>query len=283
VLGYDATETNPDIPAWKARQELTIDLARDFLRYHKAHRCRFAPLGVAQGWSPKSYARAVGKLQRMGYRYIAIGGLVPLKTGQITICLAAVSQVRHSDVQLHLLGVTRTEQMTTYQGFGVSSFDSTSPFRQAFKDDKDNYHLRDRSFAAIRVPQVDGNTRLKLLVQAGRIDQAKARLAERRCLLRLAAFDEGEITLKPVLDALAAYAEILEPDHDYSAQHRDLLECAPWKSCDCGLCEKVGIQICIFRGTERNKRRGFHNLHVFRQRLSLSQRSRRTGLTRVSK
>jgi hypothetical protein len=25
--------------------------------------------------------------------------------------------------------------------------------------------------------------------------------------------------------------------------------------------------VIIFRGSERNKRRGFHNLHVFRQRL----------------
>ena len=33
------------------------------------------------------------------------------------------------------------------------------------------------------------------------------------------------------------------------------------------ICEKAGIEIVLFRGAERNKRRGFHNLHVFRQRL----------------
>jgi hypothetical protein len=167
--------------------------------------------------------------------------------------------------------------MAVFEKLGVTSFDSTSPFRQAFKDDKDNYYVGDRAFAAIRVPQVDGNTKLKLLVQAGRVDQAKARIAEQRCLSRLARFDRGETKLKAVLDALAGYAEILEPDHDYSAQHRELLETAPWKSCDCGLCEAVGIQICIFRGTERNKRRGFHNLHVFRQRLTARNRRRLVG------
>jgi len=282
VLGYDFTETNDDISAWRRRQQLTIDLARDFLQHHATSHRKFNPLGVAQGWSPKSYARAVVALQRMGYRYIAIGGLVPLKTAQIVACLAAVNNVRRTDTRLHLLGITRAEQMNVFRGFGVVSFDSTSPFRQAFKDDKDNYYVGDRAYAAIRVPQVDGNTRLKLLVQAGRVDQAKARLAERRCLDRLAKFDQGGMRLKDVLDALASYAEILEPDHDYSAQERELLESAPWKSCDCGLCEAVGIQICIFRGTERNKRRGFHNLHVFRQRLS-EKNVRRSGLTKASK
>ena len=45
--------------------------------------------------------------------------------------------------------------------FGVTSFDSTSAFRQAFKDDKDNYHMLDRTYTAVRVPQVDGNPKLK--------------------------------------------------------------------------------------------------------------------------
>jgi hypothetical protein len=169
---------------------------------------------------------------------------------------------------LHLLGITRIEQIPAFSNLGVVSFDSTSPFRQAFKDDKDNYYFGRRAYAAIRVPQADGNTKLKLRIQAGRVDQSKARIAERRCLLRLFQFDEGEATLKSVLDALSAYAELLDAPRDYAVQHRELLESAPWKRCDCGICAAVGIQVCIFRGTERNKRRGFHNLHVFRQRLT---------------
>ena len=31
--------------------------------------------------------------------------------------------------------------------------------------------------------------------------------------------------------------------------------------------QKAGINVILFRGSERNKRRGFHNLYVFRQRL----------------
>jgi hypothetical protein len=160
--------------------------------------------------------------------------------------------------------------MPAFKGMGVASFDSTSPFRQAFKDDRDNYYVLDRAYAAIRVPQVDGNTTLKSRIRAGQVDQRKARLAEQRCLRRLAAFDAGEATVSEVLDALASYGEIVKPDRDYTEQHRELLETAPWKGCDCGICEEIGIHICIFRGTERNKRRGFHNLSVFSRRLSQS-------------
>jgi hypothetical protein len=268
ILGYDATETVETIPEWARRQRLTLDLAAEFRDYHRSHNCRFHPIGVAQGWSPRSYATAVTELQDLGYDYIALGGMVPLKTAQIAACLRAVSDVRRSNTRLHLLGISRCEQIPAFEDMGVASFDSTSPFRQAFKDDRDNYYVLDKAYAAIRVPQVDGNTKLRLRIQAGRVDQAKARAAEQGCLMRLARFDTGKASVKDVLDALSAYAEIIEPGRDYSVQHRELLEAAPWKTCDCGICQKVGIQICVFRGTERNKRRGFHNLCVFSKRLS---------------
>jgi len=38
----------------------------------------------------------------------------------------------------------------------------------------------------------------------------------------------------------------------------------PWKKCDCPMCKSLGINVIIFRGTNRNKRRGFHNLWAFR-------------------
>ena len=41
----------------------------------------------------------------------------------------------------------------------------------------------------------------------------------------------------------------------------------PWKSCPCAICKELGIHVVLFRGAERNRRRGFHNLHVLRQRL----------------
>src|SRR5437762_1270840 len=143
ILGYDARIDDPllmsDVVSaeWVRRQELTLDLARDFLTMHRSAGCRFVPVGVAQGWSPASYTRAVASLQRMGYSKIALGGMVPLKTEDILACLERIEEVRQAGTAIHLLGVTRTDNVSQFADYGVESFDSTSPLRQAFKDEKD--------------------------------------------------------------------------------------------------------------------------------------------------
>jgi hypothetical protein len=278
VLGYDPTDSSPALEEWRRRQSLTLELAAQFLRDSERFACTFRPIGAAQGWSPRSYALAVGKLQEAGYRHIALGGMVPLKTDQIAACLRAISTVRLPDVQLHLLGVTRVEHMTDWSALGVTSFDSTSPFRQAFKDDKDNYYTLDRNFLAIRVPQVEGNAKLGGRIRAGQVSQARARELEQRCLKRLVDYDQGETTLPSVMEALMEYGALLDPNKDQTTQYRALLELKPWKSCACGVCEQVGIQVVIFRGTERNKRRGFHNLSVFCHRLQQRLHTPRTAI-----
>ncbi len=61
------------------------------------------------------------------------------------------------DTRLHLLGVTRTENLREFERMGVASFDSTSPLRQAFKDDRDNYYTPwTRTFTAVRIPRWRG-------------------------------------------------------------------------------------------------------------------------------
>jgi hypothetical protein len=37
----------------------------------------------------------------------------------------------------------------------------------------------------------------------------------------------------------------------------------PWQACGCAICASIGIQVVIFRGNNRNRRRGFHNTYVF--------------------
>jgi hypothetical protein len=256
---------------WVDRQELTLDYADAFLRRHRAINATFTPLGVAQGWSPTSYAHAVQKLQTIGYSSIALGGMVPLKTSDIEACLQAIEDVRHPDTHFHLLGITRTDLVRHYERYGVTSFDSTSPFRQAFKDDRDNYYSPERKYVAIRVMQIDSNHRLKQRVLAGHLDQHEGRRLEQACLETLAAYDRKECLIDEPLEALMAYDAFLEePERRVSlrGQARQdaywrTLHDRPWRDCQCAICEEAGINVVIFRGTERNKRRGFHNLYVF--------------------
>ncbi|MEV4364405.1 tRNA-guanine transglycosylase DpdA [Nonomuraea sp. NPDC049625] len=266
IFGYDAKVSDEDVsPAWKKRREISLQYAADFYEAVERRGGKIEPVGAAQGWSPASYADSVRRLQDMGYERIALGGMVPLKTPDILACLKEIKQVRWPTTQLHLLGITRVTSMEEFALHGVTSFDSTSPFRQSFMDDRNNYHTTDESYTAIRVPQVDGNPALKRRVLAGEVSQTKAKLAERECMKRLRAFDQGSETADRAIEILGEYERLVEPDKKKSklSAYRTTLEAKPWKSCKCTLCTAHGIEIAIFRGSERNKRRGFHNLSVF--------------------
>lgn len=264
--GWDAVgATVPD--EVRERQNITLELAAEFITKQQANRSCFEPIGVAQGWSPLSYAHSVATLQQMGYDYIALGGMVPLKTREILDSLKAIDAVRLQTTRLHLLGVTRTDRVTTFEAHGVVSFDSTSPLRQAFKDDKDNYYTMDRTYTAIRVPQVEGNPSLQKRIRAGLISQERARRLERQCLESLQHYAAGTMALEDVLGILREYEILYDPGHDHSAAYRETLTDQPWKHCGCDVCRTLGYHVALFRGAERNRRRGFHNVWVFYRRL----------------
>jgi hypothetical protein len=129
-------------------------------------------------------------------------------------------------------------------------------------DDKDNYHTMERTFTAIKVPQVDANVNLKRAILSGRVSQRHAIEAERDSLLALREFDRGEISIDEALDAVIAYEDVVGTKKTYRSEYAETLRAAPWRTCACGLCEKYGVEMVIFRASERNKRRGFHNLSV---------------------
>ena len=97
--------------------------------------------------------------------------------------------------------------------------------------------------------------------------QGLARALETRALGALRSFDRGQTDLEDALSAVCEYQELHDPRKDRSDEYRETLAVSPWKECGCTVCSEVGIEVALFRGTERNKRRGFHNLHVFAKRL----------------
>jgi hypothetical protein len=75
------------------------------------------------------------------------------------------------------------------------------------------------------------------------------------------------VSIENALEALRQYERLHDEGRDRSRLYREMLADAPWRECECAVCSEAGIEVAIFRGTERNKRRGFHNLHVFGERL----------------
>jgi hypothetical protein len=207
ILGYKPElDTEAGTPEdWLDRQTMTLELAADFFAEHARRGCSFTPMGAAQGWSPESYAFSVQRLREIGYERIALGGMVPLRTDDILSCLEAIKPVR-GRASLHLLGVTRTDHVHHFALLGVDSIDSTSPFRRAFKDDKDNFYAPDGvTYVALRVPPSEGNARLRGRIKAGQVDQRTVRAAEDEAMRALRGYDRGEVGRNEALAALRAY------------------------------------------------------------------------------
>jgi hypothetical protein len=206
--------------------------------------------------------------------------MVALKTPESLSCLNEIDAVRKPQTELHLLGVTRIDAMEQFAMHGVSSFDSTSAFRQSFMDARNNYYTLDQNYIAVRVPQVDGNPALRRAVLSGKVDQRQAVETERACLRALREFDAERINLSAVMRALSDYEQVVgtdTKDRGYLEMYERTLSDRPWKECPCALCRKHGVEIAIFRGTERNKRRGFHNLSVLENRMKRLGHTSRGG------
>lgn len=278
VFGFsDMSEGSVEVdPDWEARRRLTLRLAEEFIALALDRKSPVEPVGAAQGWSPATYAQSVLALQDLGYRRIALGGMVPLKTGQIIACLAEIASGLKPETQLHLLGITRIDSMDDFSALGVTSFDSTSAFRQAFMDDRNNFHTAKRAYVALRVPQVDGNPTLKRAILAGTVSQREAIASERETLRALRAFDGSPRSQKVCLDRLSEYESICQSKKSYLSSYEETLADAPWMRCMCRVCKEHGIEVAIFRGTERNKRRGFHNLSVLRAKMAQLKSHRST-------
>jgi Queuine tRNA-ribosyltransferase len=281
------------------RYDLTCKNAEEFLKKYQQRDFQFTPIGVAQGWSPESYAKAVKELIEMGYDYIALGGLARAQNREILPILEAIHPHLISTVRMHLFGVARTNAISAFRHLGVTSCDSASPLRQAWLGATANYYTpSDKRYAAIRVPPVDNKSglRIKRLLEAGVADLKTLQQLEKDALRSLREFDVGKLDLESTLQAVLAYDELLELPKDGMADpeaqakrrakhevlYREVLEAQPWKSCDCPICQEIGIEVLIFRNNNRNRRRGFHNTYVFykrfRELLNKFNKVRETGM-----
>jgi hypothetical protein len=52
-------------------------------------------------------------------------------------------------------------------------------------------------------------------------------------------------------------------NYDLLEAYQETLSNKPWEDCGCPICTEHGIEVCIFRGNDRNRRRGFHNTAKF--------------------
>ncbi len=281
IFDFDETVTGLEGGSAEARRrfDITLENAAAF-RDEAGRGGRFTPMGVIQGWSPASMAEAARRLVAMGYAYLAIGGMVPLKAEQIKRCLVAIRDAVPTTTRLHILGFAKANEIHEFAAFNVTSIDTTSPLLRAFKDDKQNYWLGDGPnltyYTAIRIPQAIENPRLQAHVRQGDFKAEELTRLEVNALAALRAYDHDDQDLEGVLETVLAYNAVLATGRAYEdvrdhrtieklrGRYRTTLTDKPWRKCDCRICKDVGIEVMIFRASNRNKRRGIHNLAAFK-------------------
>ncbi len=259
-------------PVKEYRYNLTRENAREFMELHRAGGYTFTPVGVAQGWSPETYKRAVAELLEWGYQYVALGGLARTKTEEIYAILEAVAPLLSQDIDLHLFGVARDREgpeMLHFRQLGVTSFDSASYLRRAWMSANTNYFTEDGGrYAAIRIsPVYPSSPRVRSILADGIASFEQLQELERQALKVLRAYDKGELDLETTLETLLEIDQLEQYNYDQHEQlYRRVLEDQPWKRCSCEICRDLGVEVIIFRGNDRNRRRGFHNTYVFYKR-----------------
>src|SRR5208337_715756 len=265
----------------KERWEITVENGIEMLdRWEESRKysANFRIVGVIQGWDVRSYRQAASKLLRAGYDYLGIGGLARSPTGsseafgeaktvynvvrgvtyEIQKWCAATGRRR---VDLHVFGFGRPRAIRDFGHYGVTSFDSATFMRSAWIGSQ-NYLEDHSAYTAIRVPDVRRSPKRSDL---------KGEVKDFEVMSLLRAYDRGQIgadSLSPHLANLVdAYGEP-KPKQRLD-QYKKTLEEKPWKQCPCEICKSLGIDVVVFRGNERNRRRGFHNNWVFYNRLLL--------------
>ena len=247
------------------RVDITKENARQFIESASKRKVGFTPVGTIQALSPEQYAQSLRNYYEFGYRHLAIGGLVPQKDADIEETVKAVMQAAEELPErpwIHLFGIYRPKLQALFRELKVDSFDSASYFRKAWLRSDQNYLATDGQwYAALRVPMTsDGRTRNRL--REMEVDIEELEVQERIVLGLLSRYDDDQVNLGEVLEAILEYDSHLARSSETEsmrAKYKRTLSNRPWRNCPCNFCNELGIHMLIFRGANRNKRRGAHN------------------------
>jgi hypothetical protein len=115
--------------------------------------------------------------------------------------------------------------------------------------------------------------------KTGKYRQEDLLQLEKTALDSLRQYSIGKRALGSTLKNILAYAEPLittdksteetttKAIKSLELKYRRTLEEKPWDLCKCDICRSAGVEVLIFRASNRNKRRGIHNLRIFHEHL----------------
>jgi len=213
---------------------------------------RFTLLGAIQGYEISDYVIFMKRLYEIGYRHFALGGLAKRNTKFISKLIENLKEFlrrKRDVVKIHFLGIARPEFIPRLKALTELvediSLDNATFLRLAWTRTHGNYLIKNcKLYTAIRIRY---NSKM-----------------EHEILEYLHNYAEGKVGFEKTLNILREYLAI-NGEISYLPYYVVTLRDKPWEKCECRICKEAGIDVVIFRGNDRNRRRGFHNIWTFSQ------------------
>jgi hypothetical protein len=267
------------------RRNLTLELAQDFVNKARKRRdLNFVPFGTIQGYSPSTYRDSMRKILKMGYEYIAIGGLPAYSEKEVIELLPIIQEeIDRAGYRpgIHLYGRFPSPSKVGYylQNY-VSSFDNNSSFISAAQSPCAYYDpeflttWETPSFlcSGAKIPPLKG----PLLSRLKRRDPDLHAKVAKKCDKTFKMFCEFARSGKTgdLKDFLRQYKRMnkainaarLRPiSNNQIVKINDRAKAAlknkGWERCDCEACEICGPHIVLVRG-QRIPYLFLHNTYV---------------------
>lgn len=290
----------------EARMKITRENGiRGYDAWRESWQNEFDLLVSTQGSSISDYLAMIRTYSQHGISQFALGSLARRKTSFIMELMSELAKVSKDlpthPKRMHFFGLGRPNlflgfQELENQGIQVS-FDTASWLRRAWLNG--HYYSvnqgRFRTYTAVRVEMTErnrgsfkGNRKL-----SERADYALLGNLEREARTGLREFGKKKESLDSISRKLKVFhSKIIEERMkrdielglDASQVQRNLKEHTrkeevlretyektlldrPWEVCDCEICERLGMDVVVFRGNNRNRARGFHNVYTMYHRV----------------
>jgi len=279
-FNYGVTVDHLVVPQFVKDKDLRMKITfengiKSYEKWIKEFKDDFQLIVAVQGWDVEDYIKMYEAYLKRGIMHLGFGGLARSPTtfilNLIDRLIQRIKERRMVPEYLHFFGLARFALFPKFrelEELGVNvGFDSASYLRKAWLSSPTtqmNYlSLSGRGYTAIRVPFVHRleKKRRNTLNEIKNGESLKE--LELKCLQMLRMYDRDEVPLESVLKVLSKFNKKIGGKPELMTLYRRTLEDKPWKSCDCPICKSIGIEVVIFRGNNRNRRRGFHNIYVF--------------------
>lgn len=270
------------------RRKLTIELAKDFFNEcSKRKSINFIPFGTIQGYDLETYVQSLRELLKIGYSYIAIGGLATSEKFALDLLPLIAAEMKKAGAfpGMHLYArFPSILAIPEFLKYGVTSFDNTSSLTTArlsncsyidasFGGDKSITSMREpcynikipgpRSPSIVKlkkvIPEPDFNDLVRLCTKTFKLfasynnSGSKSTLRQFLNMYSTMHFTLNSYRAKPIPEA-----KVLE----MVATCRTTVRNRPWEKCRCRSCSWLGAHITLTRSNERIIHTFYHNSYV---------------------